>query len=164
MCMNIQKVLSAVTLGVFSLSLSQLHPSITKYSEDVVEPPSTVLACLMPLPVVTLAVAIVIEAEPTQVPVKVIPGVERYRALIAQYNWPVDTALAIMQAESGGNPNAVSPTNDYGLMQIHDGLQTYGPQIFDPAFNIAIAYNVKYRSRGFRPWSVYTSGKYLSYL
>lgn len=85
-----------------------------------------------------------------------------YRALVSQYNWPVDTMLAIMQAESGCRADAVSPPNsdglrDYGLFQIH------GEAIMDPAANVARAYG-KYTSQGLRAWTTWTSGAYLKYL
>lgn len=81
------------------------------------------------------------------------PGVEQWRSIVAEYDWPVDQALAIMKCESGGNPNSVSRTNDHGLMQINKGLALYGEQIYDPAFNIAIAYKFYYSQRGWQPWS-----------
>lgn len=74
-------------------------------------------------------------------------GCEQYRALVAQYNWNVDTALSVMKAESGCNPNAVSPTADHGLMQLHNR------PVYDPAQNIQIAYTM-WASRGWQPWSV----------
>lgn len=86
---------------------------------------------------------------------------DRYRDYFAEYNWNARLMMAICQAESGGDSNAVSPLNydglrDYGLMQIH------GEAIFDPAANIARAYQ-KYASQGLRAWSTYTNGKYLAY-
>lgn len=87
-----------------------------------------------------------------------------YSGLFEQYNWNVATAEAICQAESQGNPNAESPTDDYGLMQINHGYEIYGSAIYNPAFNIKIAYTVKYLSNGWLPWTTYTSGKYLEYL
>ncbi len=89
---------------------------------------------------------------------------ESYRPLFAKYDWNVNTAMAIMQAESGCRPTAVSPTDDHGLMQINHGVEIYGQQIYDPAFNIAIAYSEKYEKGGWRHWSVYNSGAYLRYL
>lgn len=37
----------------------------------------------------------------------------------AEYNVPVKIVYALIQCESGFNPNAISKTNDYGLMQIN---------------------------------------------
>jgi len=87
-----------------------------------------------------------------------------YAPLFEQYSWNVHTAVAICQAESQGNPNAISPTNDYGLMQINNGLALYGTAIYDPAFNIKIAYTVKYLNSGWLPWTTFTSQRYLKYL
>jgi hypothetical protein len=80
-------------------------------------------------------------------------NVEQWRSLVSQYPWSVNIALKIMACESGGNPNAVSRTNDYGLFQINHGLQNYGTKIYDPDFNVALAYNHFYVNRGWQPWS-----------
>jgi hypothetical protein len=69
-----------------------------------------------------------------------------------------------MLAESGGNPTCVSSTNDYGVFQIHNGLQSFGSQIFDPEQNIRIAYQHYFVTRGWSPWSSYTNGSYKLYL
>lgn len=82
------------------------------------------------------------------------PNVPQWRSLVAKY-FPadqVDYALAIISCESSGNPSAVSPTNDHGLFQIHNGLDAYGSQIYDPEFNISIAYNNYFKTRGWQPW------------
>ncbi len=79
-------------------------------------------------------------------------NVEIYRAEVAKYPWPVEEALLTMKLESGGNPKAISRTNDHGLFQIHNGYQMYGEKIYDPAFNIALAYNNYYKTRGWTPW------------
>lgn len=98
-------------------------------------------------------------------PAPVAQGCEAYRPIIAQYAWDVRTAMAIMRAESGCNPTATSPSAgnydgvpDYGLFQLH------GLQVYDPAENIRLAYTIKYLKGGWKHWSVYNSGKYLSYL
>lgn len=96
---------------------------------------------------------------------QVSPGVEQWRSIVAQYDWPVNIALAIMRCESGGNPTAVSPTNDHGLFQINKGLQIYGEQIYDPAFNVKVAYEKKYKTKqSWNHWTVYKNGCYLQYL
>ena len=79
-------------------------------------------------------------------------GCEQYRAEVSKYGWNVNIALAVMYAESGCNPNAASPTNDHGLMQLH------GIRIYDPAQNIAYAYNNKYLQGGWSHWTVCTKG------
>ena len=80
-----------------------------------------------------------------------------YDALFRQYAWNVHVAEAICQAESGGNPTAVSRTNDYGLMQLHN------MKIVDPVQNIAAAYR-KYQTQGWDAWTTYTVGSYARFL
>ncbi len=89
---------------------------------------------------------------------------EPYRALFEKYDWPVEVAMAIAEAESSCVPYAKSPTNDHGVMQINKGLAIYGEEIYDPAFNIEIGYRVKYKNGGWKHWAVYNSGDYLKYL
>lgn len=95
------------------------------------------------------------------------PNCEAYRGIVAQYDWPVSTAMAVMQAESGCR--AITPDNsaanydgvaDHGLFQLH------GIAVTDPAENIRIAYTVKYLGAGrkFTPWVAYNTGAYLKYL
>lgn len=95
------------------------------------------------------------------------PQCAAYRGLVAQYDWPVSTAMAVMQAESGCR--AITPDNaaanydgvaDHGLFQLH------GINVTDPAENIRLAYTVKYlgAGRSFSPWVAYNSGAYLRYL
>lgn len=79
-------------------------------------------------------------------------NVEQWRPIVAKYPWPVDQAMLVLARESGGNPRAVSKTDDHGLFQIHGGLATYGEKIYDPEFNVALAYNNYYKTRGWRPW------------
>ncbi len=79
-------------------------------------------------------------------------NVEQWRPIVAKYPWPVDQAMLVLSRESHGNPNAVSQTDDYGLFQIHHGLETYGQKIFDPEFNVWLAYNYYYKDRGWTPW------------
>lgn len=100
---------------------------------------------------------------------------EAYRPLVAQYNWDVHTAMAVMEAESTQfgihcNPNAANWNDQhyvngvlycvgsFGLFQI----ACFDGQVYDPAKNIAIAYR-KWQARGWQPWGAYTSGAYLRY-
>lgn len=90
-----------------------------------------------------------------------------YRSLVAQYDWNVSIAMAVMQAESGCNPSAHSPTADRGLMQIN---QVHAAKVggnlnalFDPATNVRVAYQV-YQGAGWSAWSVYKNGAYLRYM
>ncbi len=80
-------------------------------------------------------------------------GCGAYRSLLDDYGWNVDIAVAVCNAESGGNPTVVSPTNDHGLMQLH------GIPIYDPAANISYAYYEKYLKGGWSHWSVCKSIK-----
>jgi hypothetical protein len=75
--------------------------------------------------------------------------VEQWRPLVEEY-FPaadVEWALAIIRCESGGNPNAVGPTNDHGLFQ-HLGQYWAdrssragwaGASIYDPEASVAVA-------------------------
>lgn len=84
--------------------------------------------------------------------------------LLRKYNWPINTMLQIMDAETAGSVNGMcDPTasnmephyvngsvycyGSHGLFQVscHDGI------VKDPARNVEIAYQ-KYRSQGFRAW------------
>jgi soluble lytic murein transglycosylase-like protein len=99
---------------------------------------------------------------PAPQPQVVLTGCSSYRQYFNQYSWNVNVAEAICEAESRGNPNAISPINydglrDYGLMQLH------GEPILDPASNIAAAYH-KYQVQGWEAWTTYNKGIYLSYL
>lgn len=67
-------------------------------------------------------------------------------------------AAEIAMAESGGNPNAISPTDDFGLWQIngvHGSLATLNP--FENARSAII---VSDDGTNWRPWTTYTSGAY----
>lgn len=91
-------------------------------------------------------------------------GCSTYDSIFRLYAWNVSVAEAICEAESGGNPYAVSNpslnydgVSDYGLMQIH------GEDIIDPSANIARAHQ-KYISQGWRAWTTYRTGAYISFL
>lgn len=79
-------------------------------------------------------------------------GCEQYKPLVAKYSWDINVAMAVMYAESGCNPNAVSSTNDHGLFQLH------GIPIYNPAENVAYAYNNKYLAGGWSHWTVCNVG------
>lgn len=87
-------------------------------------------------------------------------------------------AVAVALAESSGNVNAhnpVPPDNSYGLWQINM-LGSMGParrkqfglssneELFNPATNAKAAFAIAGGGKNFRPWSTYTSGKYLGYM
>jgi hypothetical protein len=100
------------------------------------------------------------------------------------------TAYGIVKAESGGRANAYNPTgmdDSYGLFQINMEnndprnpgmgnkrnemyLKKYasigytGPEsLKDPYINARIAYDISKGGTNFRPWTTYTSGKYLQH-
>ena len=58
-------------------------------------------------------------------------------------------AACIAEHESGGDPNAISRTNDYGLWQIHDG----GPAMFNPVANAATAVRMSADGTNWSPWT-----------
>jgi LysM repeat protein len=67
-------------------------------------------------------------------------------------------AASIAMAESGGNPGAVSPTNDYGLWQING---SHGAQAtLNPLGNAEAAVSISGNGSNWDPWTTYTSGAY----
>jgi hypothetical protein len=102
----------------------------------------------------------------------------------------LNTAYGIVKAESGGRANAYNPTgmdDSYGLFQINmenndprnPGMGTKRNQAYlkkyasigytgpeslkDPYINARIAYDISKGGTNFRPWTTYTSGKYLQH-
>lgn len=98
-------------------------------------------------------------------------GCEAYKHLIAQYDWDLQVATAVMRAESGCNPTATNKANrngsvDRGLFQVnsvHKAKVGNLDDLYDPATNIRIAYRV-YLGSGWKAWSVYNSGAYKRFL
>lgn len=94
-------------------------------------------------------------------------GCSTYDSLFRQYAWDVSVAEAICEAESSGNPYALSTTCDRGLMQINcvhsDMVQGDLTALYDPTTNIAVAWKI-YSADGWSPWSTYESGAYAHYL
>ena len=78
--------------------------------------------------------------------------------------------VAIAIGESGGNAGAINDTGldrSVGLWQINqlahgDSLGTR-EQLMNPLVNAKAARTLQQQS-GFKPWTVYTSGKYLQHL
>jgi LysM repeat protein len=67
-------------------------------------------------------------------------------------------AADIAMAESGGNPNAISPTNDYGLWQING---SHGAQAtLNPLGNAEAAVSISGNGSNWGAWTTYTSGAY----
>ena len=67
-------------------------------------------------------------------------------------------AAEIAMAESGGNPNAVSPTDDFGLWQING---SHGSEAtLDPLGNARAAVAISGGGGNWGPWTTYTTGAY----
>lgn len=81
--------------------------------------------------------------------------------LLTAAGWPAELhgqAQAVIACESGGNANAVSPTDDWGLFQIHAPAWSgfFGVEasaFLDPAFNARSALTIYQRSGGWGPWA-----------
>jgi len=73
---------------------------------------------------------------------------------------PSDAVMAaeIAMAESGGNPNAISPTDDYGLWQINASNGSLAT--LDPFANAKSAIILSGNGTNWSPWTTYTSGAY----
>ena len=73
---------------------------------------------------------------------------------------PSDAVMAaeIAMAESGGNPNAISPTADYGLWQINASNGSLAT--LDPFANAKSAIILSGNGTNWGPWTTYTSGAY----
>lgn len=93
--------------------------------------------------------------------------------IVSKYNWDYQTAYAVCMAESGGNTNAVG--DDFviaglhapscGLMQIRTlAGRPSCEELKDPITNMDWAYRVSNSGTNFKPWSAYTSGKYLKFM
>jgi lysozyme-like protein len=81
-------------------------------------------------------------------------------------------AAAIGEAESGGNTDALNPTDNngrqssFGVWQISNGThQPPSPNWADPATNASLAV-AKYKGAGnsFSPWGTFNTGAYRAYL
>ena len=87
-------------------------------------------------------------------------------------------AWSIVKAESGGNPRAHNPKppdNSYGLFQINmlgsmgpDRRKRYGlssnEELFDPATNARVAWDISNHGTNWKPWSTYLHGTYKQFL
>ena len=89
-------------------------------------------------------------------------GVEQWRPLVGAIFPPenVDAVLSVMRCESGGDPEAVSPTDDHGLMQInrvnHVRFQwLYGDAAnpYDPVQNLVVAAQISQDGTNFWAWT-----------
>ncbi len=82
-----------------------------------------------------------------------------------------DVAQAVAQAESSGNPHAVSQNPDggtnVGLWQLDTkgkGAEYTVPQLLDPATNAKVAVSGSGNGKDWSAWATYTSGAYKRYL
>jgi uncharacterized membrane protein YgcG len=67
-------------------------------------------------------------------------------------------AAEIAMAESGGNPNAISPTDDYGLWQINASNGSLAT--LDPYANARSAIILSNDGTDWDPWTTFTAGLY----
>lgn len=90
----------------------------------------------------------------------------------------LETAVAVALAESGGDTTARGDVGiqtstwgpSVGLWQIRSikkesgkGTPRDATRLIDPAFNARAAWSISAGGTSWRPWSVYTSGRYLLY-
>lgn len=68
------------------------------------------------------------------------------------------TAASVAMAESGGNPGAISPTDDYGLWQINASHGSMAS--LDPMTNARSAVAISNDGADWGPWATFTSGIY----
>ncbi len=92
--------------------------------------------------------------------------VERWRSLVAAwFGEKTETALCLLRAESGGNPNALNQqgSSARGLMQVLASLWapilgiSYG-DLYDPAVNMSAA-RYAYDRQGWGAWSPWLRGE-----
>lgn len=96
---------------------------------------------------------------PTSTPVPIVeaahwnPDVERWRPLVASIfpAWAVSSALAIIQCESEGNPNATGAQGERGLFQIHP--RWHPDSTYDPEGNVRAAYRISGGGTDWGAWS-----------
>ena len=69
-----------------------------------------------------------------------------------------EIAASVAMAESGGNPDAISPTNDYGLWQINGSWGNMAT--LDPMGSAHSAVYISNDGTNWTPWTTYTSGAY----
>ena len=120
------------------------------------------------------------EGEPLDAPIPEAPGplsAAAIAALAQPYDWDVQRVVCVILRESGGDPTAVSATDDHGLGQLHRG-PPYDPDVtgwvgwrayferigwgwwpYDPEWNVAAMYHIYERAgRTFGPWTTAAAG------
>jgi len=69
--------------------------------------------------------------------------------------WQLRTFGCLAWFESRNDPYAVSPTNDFGILQINRFFHAWrwaGRDIYDPVVNAEVAWDI-FRESGFRAWT-----------
>lgn len=104
----------------------------------------------------------VVEDKPLEVIKTTLPAhCNDYYEEVSKYDWDVDIAMKIMKAESNCQPNALNPRDNHkvcsgsiGLMQV-GCLHVEEPEkLYDPKYNIEVAYRV-YTESGWNAWTTY---------
>jgi len=93
--------------------------------------------------------------------------IQSYAAAAGFSGADLQTAAAIAQAESSGNPGAVGDAgNSFGLWQINLPAhpEYASANLSDPMVNAQAAFAIYSAAGGFSPWSTYKGGQYLSYM
>lgn len=103
-------------------------------------------------------------------------GCANYQPIVAQYDWDLRMAMAIMQAENRACDPAIDNkglntdgTYDTGLFQVNsihaDMVGGDLESLRNPEINVRVAYGI-YAGAGhaWTPWSTYNNGKYLEHL
>lgn len=122
---------------LFVMAAEQGHEYARRLLQYVRPQPNTELpSCLLPAPVEPVRVVVV--EEPEIDPSKLTDIERLVYKLAPQYEIDPKLVLALIQVESAFNPNAVSPKNAQGLMQlIPETAERFGvKQVFNPAENI----------------------------
>jgi hypothetical protein len=167
-----KKLLLAVLLSVALISQHSQNPKLNNSEANAATTSSAGQVRQKATAPETKVEQIKTPAPQTPVPQPVAQGCESYRAIVSQYNWDANVAMAVMQAESSCNHVAVGDNwainglhaPSCGLFQIRTLPNRPGcEQLKDPNTNVAWAYKL-YLARGWQPWSVYNNGKYLRYL
>jgi len=143
-------------IAFLTLSIAEAKAPSTQITTEITDlnkSTNSVLVAILQVPAVVI-----------KKPVVITGNCEQYRLLVAQYDWNVDIAMAIMNAESECSTTVVNDnpaTKDYsiGLFQINlfgNNAKSRPSEeaLKDPATNIAFAYKL-YKSSGFQSqWGV----------
>jgi hypothetical protein len=100
-----------------------------------------------------------LEAEPPTTTPRAVPE-SWLRDLVCSYDWDCGTAMRVAWCESSYRPDVISPTNDYGLMQVnrraHSGrVAAMGytwDDLLSPGPNLEVAWAIYAEAGGWGPW------------